>query len=133
MNLHLCLTPTQLILHSCAADMVLNCQDSRESSGGTIGPWNDSFAALALHESPLHLCLTPTQLILHPFVLSRAADVILPCRDSHESHSTTGWCDSLNAASILHESVGTGRARQNHTSCKFTIKGGCKGSEYPRG
>lgn len=36
---------------NCAVDVVLYCQDLHESSG-TIGPWCDSFAALALHESP---------------------------------------------------------------------------------
>jgi hypothetical protein len=34
-----------------AADMVLHCQDLRESPG-TIGPLYNFFAALALHESP---------------------------------------------------------------------------------
>jgi hypothetical protein len=38
----------------------------------------------------LHLCLTYTQLILHPFVTNCAASVILPCKDLHESPSTTG-------------------------------------------
>lgn len=42
--------PTLLPVN-CAADVVLLCQDLHESSGA-IGPWYDSFAALALHESP---------------------------------------------------------------------------------
>jgi hypothetical protein len=53
----------------------------------------------------LHFCLTHTQLILHPFVtkLCSWCDSALP--GLHESPSTTGpWRDSLDAASILHES-----------------------------
>jgi len=61
---------------NCAANVVLHCQDLHESPGA-IGPSYDSFAALALRESPP--LLTHTQLILHPFITNCAASVILPC------------------------------------------------------
>jgi hypothetical protein len=42
---------TAFLQVSCAADVVLHCQDLHKFSSA-IGPWYNSFAELALHESP---------------------------------------------------------------------------------